>query len=251
MKAEPSVQLVLLEVQALDSRIDGLNHRLGSLPEAQRLAELSARRRTVDDAVRDHRVQVGDLTDEQRRAEADVEQVRARRVRDQAMLDSGSVANPKDLERILGEVESLDRRIGTLEDAELDVMERLEMAQAFLDERSAELTEVDEEVAAFTEQRDRSAGDLGADLVSAREERTATAEGVPTDLLDLYERLRAHNGGVGAAALRARQCGGCWLGLNAMDLASIAKRPEDDVVRCEECDRILVRTPESGLASPL
>jgi predicted nucleic acid-binding Zn-ribbon protein len=63
----------------------------------------------------------------------------------------------------------------------------------------------------------------------------------------LYARLRAQKGGVGAAALRARRCGGCSLELNAADLAVIAKAPSNEVIRCEECDRILVRTSESGI----
>jgi predicted nucleic acid-binding Zn-ribbon protein len=53
--------------------------------------------------------------------------------------------------------------------------------------------------------------------------------------------------GVGAAALRRRECTGCRLSLNPSDLAAIAAAPTDEVVRCEECSRILVRTGESGL----
>jgi predicted nucleic acid-binding Zn-ribbon protein len=59
--------------------------------------------------------------------------------------------------------------------------------------------------------------------------------------------LREQKGGVGAAELRARQCGGCRLGLDASELSRIRGLPEDEVVRCEECQRILVRTEESGL----
>ncbi len=74
----------------------------------------------------------------------------------------------------------------------------------------------------------------------------ATA-GMPDDLLALYDRLRASKGGVGAAELRARQCGGCRLTLDNAELQSIAAMAADEVVRCEECQRILVRTDESGL----
>jgi predicted nucleic acid-binding Zn-ribbon protein len=63
----------------------------------------------------------------------------------------------------------------------------------------------------------------------------------------LYDRLRNSKGGVGAAALRARECGGCRLSLDNAELAVIRKAPSDEVIRCEECQRILVRTSESGL----
>ena len=78
-------------------------------------------------------------------------------------------------------------------------------------------------------------------------ERKTTASGVPADLIALYDKLRNQKGGVGAAALRRRECGGCGLAINPADMATIAAAPQDEVLRCEECSRILVRTPESGL----
>ncbi len=227
--------------------MDALRHQLETLPESASLREATKRRGEVDDAVRDLRIAVTDLTAEQKKADADVEQVKARRVRDQALIESGSVADPKALERMLGEVDSLNRRIGSLEDVEIDVMERLETAQSALDERTAELRRLDEEVATLLAARDRKAGDIQAQLASVADERKVTASGVPHDLVTLYEKLRTQKGGVGAAPLRARQCGGCRLTLDASILGEIARRPTDDVVRCEECDRILVRTGESGL----
>ncbi|MGN6610349.1 MAG: zinc ribbon domain-containing protein, partial [Angustibacter sp.] len=62
-----------------------------------------------------------------------------------------------------------------------------------------------------------------------------------------YERIRASSGGLGAAALRQRRCGGCQLELNNVDMNRIKAAPADEVLRCEECGRILVRTGESGL----
>ena len=95
MKADPFAQLKLLDVQELDSRLDQLRHRLATLPQIAELKELARQRGEVDDRARDARILVDDLTREQKRADADVEQVKARRERDQAMIDAGSVADPK------------------------------------------------------------------------------------------------------------------------------------------------------------
>ena len=70
---------------------------------------------------------------------------------------------------------------------------------------------------------------------------------VPDDLLALYTKLRDSSGGVGAAALRRGQCEGCHLQLNTTDLNRIREADADEVVRCEECRRILIRTADSGL----
>jgi hypothetical protein len=199
----------------------------------------------VANSVRDLRIEVDDLTAEQKRADADVEQVKTRRTRDQGMIEAGQVKDPKALERMLGELESLHRRITSLEDTELEVMERLETAQASLDQRSADLAAMDGEESELRGAFEQKAGDLQTELEAVRSERITTASGMPDDLMALYEKLRAQKGGVGAAALRRRECEGCRLTLNASDLGIIAKKPSDEVVRCEECDRILVRTGES------
>ncbi len=247
LKADPFVQLKLLDVQELDSRIDALTHQLTTIPEAERLRELAARRTALANAVRDLKIAVDDLTAEQKRADADVEQVKARRVRDQAMVDGGKISDPKALERMLGELGSLDRRISDLEDVEIEVMERLETTQSQLDEKSAELVAMDAESTELRHAFEKKASELQSELADQKSERITTASGMPDDLMALYEKLRAHMGGVGAAALRRRECGGCRLTLNASDLSIIAKKPTDEVVRCEECNRILVRTGETGL----
>jgi hypothetical protein len=148
---------------------------------------------------------------------------------------------------MIGELDSLHRRINSLEDTELEVMERLETAQTSLDERSAELDAMEGEEAQLRSAFEQKARDLQTELAAAQAERVTTASGLPDDLMGLYEKLRVQKAGVGAAALRRRECGGCRLTLNASDLALIGKAPSDEVIRCEDCSRILVRTGESGL----
>ena len=247
MRADAFAQHTLLDVQELDRRIDQLRHRLGSLPETQRLAALATERVEVDGQTRDARIEVDDLAREQRKADADVEQVKARRTRDQDRMDRGLVTSPKDLARMQDELVSLARRISDLEDTELEVMERLEAAQAEHTRLTARLEELDAEIAEVTARRDELAGDIARDGSAATEERARTASGVPEDLLALYERIRAQKGGTGAAALLRRRCSGCQMDITAADLGVVSKAPLDEVLRCPECDRILVRTAESGL----
>ncbi len=176
-----------------------------------------------------------------------MEQVKARRRRDQERMDQGLVSNPRDLEHMQQELTSLERRISALEDVELEVMERLETAQGELSGLSAQVAQLDGRIAELTEARDRKGADLRAEQEKVAAERAQAASGLPEDLMTLYSRLREQKGGVGAAALRARQCQGCSLEVNAADLRAIAQAPSNEVLRCEECSRILVRTSESGV----
>ena len=95
--------------------------------------------------------------------------------------------------------------------------------------------------------RDERFAELDAELERSRAQRNALAELVPSDLLALYDQIRGRLGGVGAAALVRRRCAGCQLEATAADLTRYRAAPADEVLRCEECNRILVRTAESGL----
>jgi predicted nucleic acid-binding Zn-ribbon protein len=236
-----------LDVQDLDLRIDQLRHQLDHLPESAELKSLAEERTGLADAVRDLQIRGDDLTREQKKADADVEQVKNRRRRDQERMDQGLVSNPKDLERMQHELVSLDRRISDLEDAELEVMEQVETTQTELAELNDRLAEAERSAASAEQRLDQRSGQITEQMAELRVDRERAADGMPEDLMTLYNKLRAQKGGVGAASLRARRCGGCSLEVNAAELGVIAKAPSDEVLRCEECNPILIRTQESGL----
>ena len=247
VKASPEAQLRLLELADLDAELGRLEHRRRSLPEHAELSQLEQRDRELRDEIATLEAREGDLRREQAKADADVEQVRARVGRDRTRLDAGQVNSPRELENLQSEIESLLRRQSDLEDVELDVMERLEAAQGRLKEAGAERAAIGTDAAAVAARRDGALAEIAEQSQSAAARRDAVVGQEPADLLDLYERLRAQHGGVGAAALRRGQCQGCHLSLNTVDLNAIRAAGDDDVLRCEECRRILVRTDESGL----
>jgi predicted nucleic acid-binding Zn-ribbon protein len=247
VKASPEAQLRLLELADLDAELGRLDHRRRGLPEHDELSQLDQRDRALRDEISALEAKAGDLKREQAKADADVEQVRSRVGRDRARLDAGQVSSPRELENLQSEIESLLRRQSDLEDVELDVMERLEAAQARLKEAGAERAAIGTDIDAVTTRRDVALADITVLSEAAAARRAAVIAEEPADLVELYERLRAQHGGVGAAALRRGQCQGCHLTLNTVDLNAIRAAPDDDVLRCEECRRILVRTAESGL----
>jgi len=247
VKASPEAQQRLLQLADIDAELGRLEHRRRSLPEHAEVSRLEERDRALRDEITALEAREGDLKREQSKADADVEQVRSRIGRDRARLDAGQVSSPRELENLQSEIESLLRRQSDLEDVELDVMERLDAAQARLKEAGGERVSVAADMQTVTERRDTAVGEIGGLAAQAAQRRATVAAEEPADLLDLYERLRTQHGGVGAAALRRGQCQGCHLTLNAGDLSVIRATAPDDVVRCEECRRILVRTDESGL----
>src|SRR5262249_13617190 len=155
------------------------------------------------------------------------------------------VVQARQLADLEHELETLARRQTALEDDLLELMERREAveqdvahAQAELDVAEAALTEVQA-------RRDEALTELEVAEKRRTEERATLVGGFPAELLTLYDRIKQQKG-TGAALLRARRCGACRLELDRTAIANIRGAAPEEVVRCEECGAILVRTPESG-----
>jgi hypothetical protein len=244
VKAAPEAQRRLLELQAVDTALAQLAHRRKSLPE---LAEIETVAREIS-ALQDERVRaqvaVDDLDRDISRFEKDIEQVRTRKDRDKQRLDAGGAV--REIEGLQHELATLNRRQSELEDAELELMEQREEAERTLSEVKGRLQ-------AATERRDaaeRRRDEAYADIVKEEEFKTASraplAADLPADLVALYDKIRSDSG-LGAALFKHGRCGGCRIELYGADLARVKAAAADEVVRCEECRRIMVRTAESGL----
>lgn len=240
MKAEPADQIRLLDLQVVDTHASQLRHRRKSLPEHAALAELGAERSRLMEDYTAAETRTSDLERAQTKAEADLEPVRERRVRNQQKIDSGAISDPKALTSMIEEVEHLGKRIFDLEDAELEVMEDLEGARAEFDRISARRGELDERIAELTAARDKQVQAIDVELEDAGTDREAAVAQLPAPLVKLYERI-AINHVTGAAKLDQGRCGGCRLDVNPADLRALRAAPSDEVCRCEECGRILVR----------
>lgn len=249
MKAEPAIQRRLLDLQALDAALDRLATRRRTLPALAELDKLNARLGGLTDDVVRGETEVNDIARAQKRLEDEVELVRGRADRDRGKLDSGRISSAKELENLSSEIASLARRQNALEDDLLEIMQSREEVEARVAALRRELAGVVAERDLAAARRDEAFAEIDTDAAIRRAERDALGPTLPTDLITLYDRIRSapSAAGVGAAALVRRRCEGCHLELSGGDLRAVAAAPVDEVMRCEECRRILVRTPESGL----
>ena len=244
MKAPADDQLRLLQLQALDTKLDRLDHRERELPASKALAGIESRLANLRDDVVIAQTQLKDLARAVQRAENEVEQVRKRSQRDQELLDSGSITSSKQLEELQREIVSLTRRQNDLEDAELEVMESAEEAQNAVAALTAAIDAAQQEQKTLTGTRDEVISEISRDRRISASERAQLAGTISAELLTLYEKLRK-NGGVGAAQLTGVRCDGCHMQLSPTELSAVQSAPPDEVQRCEECRRILVRVPVS------
>ncbi|MGW5230733.1 zinc ribbon domain-containing protein [Streptomyces nodosus] len=247
MNAAPADQIRLLDVQALDVRLQQLAHRRRTLPEHAEIEALTKDLSQLRDLLVAAQTEESDCAREQTKAEQDVDQVRRRSARDQQRLDSGAVTSPKDLENLQHEITSLAKRQGDLEDVVLEVMERRESAQERVTELTGRVESVQSKIDDATGRRNAAFEEIDGEVASVTKEREVVAGAVPGDLLKLYDKLREQQGGIGAAKLYQGTCQGCRQELAITELSEIRSAAPDTVIRCENCRRILVRTAESGL----
>jgi predicted nucleic acid-binding Zn-ribbon protein len=246
VKADHFEQQKLLDLAAEDVALTQLTHRGRTLPEVAAVEAAEESERTFSADVVRAETEVKDLGREVKRMESDVETVRARETKDQRLLDSGSVS-PKELTNLQHELESLKRRQSDLEDQELELMERLEDAEKALAIPQSGLEQARADRERAQQLRDDALADIADGTTKHQSTRDEVAAGISAPLLTLYDRIRTQTGSTGAAMLKARQCQGCRIELYGNELSAVRNADPHEVVRCENCGRILVRTAESGL----
>jgi uncharacterized protein len=245
MKADPAVQKRLLDLAEIDAELSRLAHRRRTLPEHAALSEAEAAVRVAKDKLVEVETAAGDLDRDIRRLERDIEGVRARVQRDNALL-AGAGIGAKQANDLQHELETLARRQSVLEDEELEVMEQREALGVDIDHSRGVLAAAEKEVSTTSERRDTELADIDATDTGRRRARAEVVTEVPAELLTAYEKRREQHG-VGAAALLQRRCQACRLELDRTALSELRAAPADEIVHCEECGVILVRSKDSGL----
>jgi predicted nucleic acid-binding Zn-ribbon protein len=231
----------LLEVQEHDTTADQLAHRRRTLPARAELDAAMADLTALEGTVAEVDAERKELARAQQRFEDEIASLRAKAEQHDKTLYSGSIGNPRELQALQDEIAALQRRITHLEDQEIEVMEQLEPVEARLAAFGRQRAELDDRAAGLRAQIAEAEVEIDAELERVRSERGTAAATVEPDLLSEYEQLRPRTGGIAIARLVNGHCGGCHLALSAVEIDRIKHLPEDEVVHCEECGRLLAR----------
>jgi predicted nucleic acid-binding Zn-ribbon protein len=237
-EVEPAVLQRLLDLQTEDTAIKRLKDRRASLPEAQRLAEVNEALAELEADLQIASRQNDEVSHEQERLEGEIELLDQKIGREEQRMYSGNVANPKELSSLQAEVESLKRKKSSMEDELLDVMERKEQISETVQTLGAEREEAARESAELTAKVEGLTGEIDSELKVHESERVEIVSTIPDDLLALYDKLRETKNGVGAAALENGTCQGCHTKLPAKEVERV--KSEGGLQRCDNCRRILV-----------
>ena len=237
MKLDKPGQSALLKLSQVDLEIEQVKAEISKAVNSQELSDASAKLSEASGEVLAARTTFENLNMEARKADDNLHLVEERIARDLERLNNTS--SPKDAQAMQAEVESLTRRKSDLEEVELEVLERLEKADAELASISATREELSKVVANLQETIQLQVDDLksrGRKLTADREILLAK---VPEDVLLKYHNLAAKQIAVGQ--IENRSCTACRMGLTASTIDALSSLAEDEVGSCPECLAMIVR----------
>jgi len=240
MQASVAQQNQILQLQIIDSEIMQANTKLTSLPEVEQLLHIDKRILTATEELATVKAEADQISLELRRGEADVETVTDRIKKDEARLSAGT-ASPKELEQTQHEIETLKKRQLALEEIELEIMVRSEAVNERLQLLTNDLASLETLKSEINQRLTNATTEINLVILAKQKTRSELKPNIEKALLDLYEKIRGANSGVGAATLVGSKCNGCNLAINAVEMERIKNLAADELLRCEECRRILVR----------
>jgi len=244
LTASPADQALLLDLQAFDTKISQLEHRVKKLPQHVAITDVHQHRDRLQLTQLEERGIKEDIELELSRIDSDVKVVDARIARDSERLDATSSA--KDAAALEHELTALRTRLSNLEDIELAVMERLEAQQKVVDNLVEQAGNLATETSELEASRDEALRDIETELGTVRTGRAALQSTIPEDLLALYERQRSRYG-TGASLLRGGVSQASGVKLLENEMQEIRAAAPDAVIMCASSEAILVRTDQSGL----
>ncbi len=184
--------------------------------------------------------ELADVAIDLRRSEVEVEQVADRMTKDEARL-SGGQASPKELEQLQHELGTLAKRKSELEDGELEIMIRHDGAKQKVETLKSDEDGLKKLELELNIRLENAKTEIDREIALKNSERTLLVPKIDTALIELYEKVKASGSGIGAALLIGNTCDGCRLAINAVEMERIKSLDSEEVLRCEECRRILVR----------
>lgn len=224
----------LFRLQELDLQISRSHERIAEIDV------LLADDEEVTTARKDFEIkeeQLAEAKSANSKADHEVEAQRAKIENTQKALYGGSVTNPKELEDLQLESESLKRYLDTLEDRLLEKMVDLEEAELKHAQASQKLTELVARKSGENELMTADRLDLLSTIERTETEREAALSNISADDLKTYEKFRRRFDGVALALLASGNCGVCGVDLARSKEQEI--RGGNTLVYCDQCGRIL------------
>lgn len=171
--------------------------------------------------------------------ELQIETVTNKQKATESRLYSGNVKNPKELQDMQNEIESLTRRRGKHDDELLEIMVKRDDAQAYFELTDEQLKEVTQTWEAehidLLEEKER----LMAEAEKLMLDRKKQVQAIDSAMMQEYNSLRKSKSNRPIAVMEDKSCKVCGIEQNNTIVSAINQ--DGKLIKCQNCGRILVR----------
>lgn len=223
-----ALQEVDLELAASRNALQEAEDLIGSTEELD-LAQEEAALRKVE-------LQVAEMAF--RDAEQEADDLKQKIEPLEKKLYQGTILNPKELDDLQKDIDSLKRRRSQLDDDAIVKMDALEEAQRANTEAQARADALEKDHAAGQSELRARIAELKGEIAELTGERGEHAADVEPSLLQLYDRIAAIRQHRAVAKVEGGACQGCRISLPS----SVIQRARGggSIVQCTSCERILL-----------
>jgi len=228
----------LVALQNLDTNIRKLQAELEAIPK--RRAELEAEFDQRAFEIRSLENQRDEARHTRTRLENEVSEQKLRVERAERNLMSSKKQD--EYTAAIREADAARKHITALETQILEQMEALEKAEAALAERADEIASLNSDREARLQSFDEETREQADKLTASRAQRDHLIADLPKAMGALYQRISARiRDGIAVAEARNGACMACFMSLRPQAMAEV--RRGEDVVTCDNCNRILYYAP--------
>jgi uncharacterized protein len=231
----------LVALQKLDTSIRRLQEELEAIPT--RRAEIEAE---FDQRAFEIRA-LETSRDEARHSRSHLEnEIAEQRVRaERAERNLMSSKKQDEYTAAIREADAARKQISALETQVLEQMEAFEKAEGSLTELAAEIASLNSDRDARMKAFDEETRLQAEKVAASRSERERLLNALPKSMASLYARISARiRDGVAVAEARNGACMACFMALRPQAMAQV--RRGDEVVTCDNCNRILYYAPSDS-----
>ena len=219
------LQEIELEIEAAERSVQQIISQL-----SQNKAVVKAQNKLADKKQR-----LEELKRQQNSAEWEIDDFTTKLKATEEQLYSGRISNPKELASLQQEAELLKVKRDQLEDKALEIIDKIELAEAEVEALSGDLKTMEAE---WQNQQDKLSGDkeqLVDKIAELKQKQPQLLAGIEPQLAQLYYRLK-QNKGRAVAKVEQGVCRGCRISLPT---AELQQARSGQLVQCSSCGRIL------------
>lgn len=226
-------QLILLsELQEIDSKIDKYENNLAKFPaEAQEIArKLVVLRRELDEA----ETELKEIQDIQRKKEAElaVEQDKIKKTEKKLL----NIKNQKEYNALLREVKLGKKVEGELEEAILELINRIEALNKEIDKKTKLKDSLDSNLQEKKKAAQEAESEAASELTKLNESKAEVAKDIKSQYLKRYGTIKQARG-TALAEVENGTCNACHMSVPPQLAIKVFK--QEELIICPSCQRML------------